>query len=93
MLGDVRPNPHIFGVKRQPFFERRLCIGLDSFCGTFRHAYAAIYAFVGVNDEHVLAFIEAIDRANFDAVHVFALDAILDDDVGHVPPLVFELGV
>jgi hypothetical protein len=46
-----------------------------------------------VNDEHVLAFIEAIDRANFDAVHVFALDAILDDDVGHVLSLVFESGV
>ena len=88
MLGDVRPNPRIFGVKRQPFFERRLCIGLDSFSGAFRHAYAAIYAFVGVNDEHILAFIEAIDRANFDAVHVFALDAIFGDDVGHLSVLI-----
>ena len=37
----------------------------------------------GMDDEHVLAFIETVDRADFDAVHVFALDAVLGDDVGH----------
>jgi hypothetical protein len=36
-----------------------------------------------VDDEHVLALIETIHRADFDAVHVFALDAIFSDDVGH----------
>jgi hypothetical protein len=36
-----------------------------------------------MNDEHVLAFVETIDRADLDAIHVFALDAIFGDDVGH----------
>jgi hypothetical protein len=37
-----------------------------------------------VNDEHVFAFIEAINRAYLDAVCVFAVDAVLIDDVGHL---------
>jgi hypothetical protein len=36
-----------------------------------------------MDDEHVLALIEAVDGANLDAVHVFALNAIVRDDVGH----------
>jgi hypothetical protein len=36
-----------------------------------------------MDDEHVLAFIEAVDRTHLDAVHVLALDAIVVDDVGH----------
>jgi hypothetical protein len=36
-----------------------------------------------VNDEHVLAFIEAVDGADFDAVGVLALNALIVDDVGH----------
>src|SRR5262245_7597697 len=36
-----------------------------------------------MNDEHVLALIEAIDGANLNAVRELALDAILVDDVGH----------
>ena len=43
----------------------------------------AINAFIRVNDEHVLALIEAIDRANLDTIHVFALDAGIDDNIGH----------
>jgi hypothetical protein len=36
-----------------------------------------------MNDEHVLALVETVDRAYLDAVHVFALDAIFSDDVSH----------
>ena len=36
-----------------------------------------------MNDEHVLAFIEAIDRANLDAIHVFAADTGVDNDISH----------
>jgi hypothetical protein len=36
-----------------------------------------------VDDEHVLALVEAVDRANLDAVHVLALDAVFVDDVSH----------
>jgi hypothetical protein len=36
-----------------------------------------------MDDEHVLAFIEAVDGADLDAVHVLALDAVFGDDVSH----------
>ena len=36
-----------------------------------------------MDDEHVLAFIEAIDRTDLDAVGVFAFDTGVGDDVGH----------
>jgi hypothetical protein len=36
-----------------------------------------------MDDEHVLALVEAIHGADLDAIHVLTLDAILDDDEGH----------
>jgi hypothetical protein len=36
-----------------------------------------------MDDEHVLALVEAIHRTHFDAIGVFALDAIVVDDIGH----------
>jgi hypothetical protein len=36
-----------------------------------------------VNDEHILALIEAINWTNFNAVHVFAADAKFSHNVGH----------
>jgi hypothetical protein len=36
-----------------------------------------------MDDEHVLALIEAIDRADFHAVREFALYAVFIDYVGH----------
>jgi hypothetical protein len=36
-----------------------------------------------MNDEHVLAFIEAIDRANLNAIGIFAFNAGVVDDVSH----------
>ena len=50
---------------------------------TFRLAHAAVDALVGMDDEHVLAFVEAVDRTHLHAVHVFALDAVVGDDEGH----------
>jgi len=71
-------------IERQPFrLGRRIGVGHDRLGRTFRHAHAAIDAFVGMNDEHVLAFIEAIDRTHLDAVHIFAFDAIIDDYMRH----------
>jgi hypothetical protein len=36
-----------------------------------------------MDDEHVLALIETIDRAHLHAIHVFAADAGIDNDIGH----------
>jgi uncharacterized protein related to proFAR isomerase len=36
-----------------------------------------------MNDEHVLAFVETVYGADLDAIHVFASNAFIVDDVGH----------
>jgi hypothetical protein len=36
-----------------------------------------------MDHKHILPLVEAIHGANFDAIHVFALDAVFDDDIGH----------
>ena len=68
-----------------------------AFDRAFRLANTAINTFVRVNDEHVLAFIETVDRTDLDAVHVFAFYAIVGHDIGHrrlrdVPVFVGFLG-
>jgi hypothetical protein len=46
--------------------------------------------FIGVNDEHVLALIEAVHRTHLDTVHVLAANAALIDDVGQLSLLAAE---
>jgi 5-formyltetrahydrofolate cyclo-ligase len=58
----------------------RFAIGVGR---AFGFAYAAVDALVGMDDQHVVALVETIDRANLDAIHVFAFDAIVSDHVGH----------
>ena len=82
-LADIRPYACIFGIELKPFFHIGNGIGMDSFGGAFRFADPAIDTFVGMNDEHVLALIEAIHRADLDAVHILATDASFGNDVGH----------
>jgi len=60
-------------------------------------AHTAVDALVGVNDEHVLALVEAVYRTNLDAVSVLAANAGLVDDASHwwslhreTPPSVAE---
>src|SRR6516165_9635803 len=50
---------------------------------TFWHANTAVNAFVRVDHEHVLALVETIHGAHLHAVHGFAANAALIDDVGH----------
>ena len=71
------------GVDLEPFLEPALGVGKDRLGRAFGLADAAVDALVGVDDEHVLAFVEAIDRADLDAIHIFAFDAGVGDDVGH----------
>ena len=79
---NVWPNFRVLGIQQQPFLKPRIGIRLDRVDRAFRLADAAINAFVRVDDEHVLAFVEAVDRAHFDAVHNLAANAALVDDVG-----------
>src|SRR3546814_4121021 len=61
----------VFGVRK------------DRLGRAFRLAHTAIDAFIGVDDQHVLALVEAIHGANLDAIHIFAADAGVGDHIGH----------
>ena len=60
-----------------------VAIGQDRLSGAFRFADAAINAFIRVDHQHVFADIEAVHRTDFHTIHVFAVDAIFGDDIGH----------
>jgi len=70
-------------VQAQPLLKPRLRVGLDRVDRAFGLAHAAIDALVRVDDEHILAFIKAIDRADLHTVHELTFYAGLIDDVGH----------
>src|SRR5208282_2123056 len=81
--GDVGPALRILAVDLDPLLQTAVGIGLDRLDGALGLAHAAIDALVRMDDEHVLALVEAIDRADLDAVHVLALDASVVHDVSH----------
>ena len=80
---DDRPKLGILAVELDPFLHVRFGVGSDRIRRAFGLADAAVNAFVWMNDEHVLAFIETVHRADFDAVGVFASDAGVIHDIGH----------
>jgi hypothetical protein len=84
---NIWPDFRVFRIQRQPFLKPRLGVGLDRVDRALRLAHPAIDAFVRVDDEHVLALVEAVHRAHFDAVHGFAANATLVDDVGQLTVL------
>ena len=65
------------------FSRPGLGVGLDGVGGAFRLAHAAIDAFVRMDDQHVLALVEAVYRADLNAIGIFAFDAGFSDDVSH----------
>ncbi len=77
--GNVWPDFRVFGIQQQPFLKPRIGVRLDGVDRAFRLADPAIDAFVRMDDEHVLAFVEAVHRAHVDAVHNFAANATLVD--------------
>src|SRR5262249_38208838 len=87
LCGDVWPDPSIFGIDGQPLFESGLGVCLDGVDWAFRLANTAIDAFVRMDDEHVLALVEAVYRAHLNTVHVLAANAAIVDDVGQLSAL------
>jgi hypothetical protein len=67
----------------QPRFLPRLGVALDRIHGAFWLANATVNALVWVNYEHVLTLVETLRWTDLDAIHVFTLDAVIVDDVGH----------
>jgi hypothetical protein len=86
--GNVWPLGGVVGVDLEPRFEAGFGVRLDRVSWAFRLANATINAFIGVDDQHVFTFVEAVHGADFNAIHIFALNAVFSDDVGHGGPLV-----
>src|ERR1700676_276517 len=83
LAGNVRPGSGILPVELNPALGRLLAVRHDCLDRALGLADAAVDAFLGIDHQHVLALVEAIHGADFDAVHVLALDAGIVDDVGH----------
>ena len=90
---DIRPSFRIICIKLQPLLRARFGIRLYCLNRAFRLAHAAVDTFVRMNDEHVLTLVETIDGADLHAVHKFALDATLVDDVGQLIFSFQQIGV
>src|SRR5882724_11323557 len=84
---NVWPDFRVFRIQQQPFLKPRLGIRFDRVDRAFRHADPAIDAFIRVDDEHVLALVEAVHGAHVDAVHDFAANTALVDDEGQLSVL------
>src|SRR5262249_7795177 len=81
---DVRPQRGVLVIKIEPAgLGSRDGVWKNCFGRALWHANAAVDALVWVNDEHILTEIEAVDGADLDAIHVFAFDAVVGDDMGH----------
>src|SRR5215467_15677696 len=80
---DIGPGFGVFGVEFQPLFKSWLGVGLDRLGRAFGLADTAVDTLVRMDDEHVLAFIETIDRTHLDTVQVLAFNAVFADDIGH----------
>ena len=80
---DVRPFLGILPVHLQPLLGFGLGVRQNRLRRAFRFADSAIDALVGMNDEHVLAFIKTVHRTDFDAIGVLTLDAGFGDNIGH----------
>ncbi|MNY08668.1 hypothetical protein D3C86_1415340 [compost metagenome] len=77
------PDAGIVAIEIEPGMQSRFSVRPDRCGGTLPLADTAVDALIGMNDEHVLAFVETLDRTDFHAVHVFAGDAVFGDDIGH----------
>jgi len=84
-LGDHRPGFRQLGIQRDEtaLILRHVIFGEYRFGRTLGDAQRAIDAFIRVNREKVGPFVKAIDGANIDTIGIFALDAVLSNNVGH----------
>src|SRR5437016_2527315 len=85
LLVDVGPLRRQVGVERRVLlpFVGKVVLREDGLGGTDRLAGATVDALVGMDDEEVDAFVEAVDGTDSDAVGVLATDAWLGDDERH----------
>jgi hypothetical protein len=80
---NIGPFFGIFGVDLKPLLQSGFGIRFDGVDRALRFTDTAIDAFIRMDDQHVLAFVETVDRAYFDAIGIFASDAVVVDNVCH----------
>src|SRR6218665_198759 len=68
-------------------------LGKNGVCLAFGDADGAVDALIGIDDEHVRAFAEAVHGAHVHTIGVLALDAVFGDDMGHDRRCVDGLGL
>jgi hypothetical protein len=64
-------------------FLRKVVLVENRFDRALRNTGLAVDALIRMDIEHLCAFIEAIDRADNDAIGVLAVEARLGDNVSH----------
>jgi hypothetical protein len=84
-LRDHGPTLGKLGVELQEFFLTRgdVVLRADRLDRALGLAERAVDALLGVDDQHVRTFVEAVDGAYLDAVRVLALDTGFGNDEGH----------
>ena len=82
---DHRPQRRQLSVDLHEILQsgRDILFEEDGVGRTLGNAQGAVDALLRVNREEVGALVKAIDRTHYDAICVFALDAIVGDDVSH----------
>src|SRR4029453_4925903 len=68
LAGVVRPRGRRAAIEPQPLLQALLGVGQDGVGRALRLANAAVDAFVGIDNQHVLALVEETHGADFAAV-------------------------
>jgi hypothetical protein len=90
-------NPHFGGTTRRANLHKEFHVGrvvlsplfgdvvlvVDGFNRTHRLTRTTIHTLIGVDIEHTIAFIDAIDRAFIDAGSIFNIHTGKCDYIGH----------
>jgi hypothetical protein len=70
----------------------KFILGVNGIHRAFRFAERAVDALLGVDRQEVRPLVEAVDRANLDAIRVFATNAALGHHVRHGRASVYNRG-
>src|SRR3546814_18382139 len=68
-------------VQLKPLLKPVFSVRKDRLGRAFRLAHTAIDAFSGVDEQHVLALVDAVHGANIDAIPIFAAEAGVGDHI------------
>ena len=86
LFGNIRPDFGEFGIDLEEYFLTfgDLVFGKNCAYRTFWLTEGAVNALVWVDHKEVGAFIKTVYRANLYTVCVFAFNAVVSNDKGHV---------